>query len=57
MKKVGSLPLIEPIISNDDDDIESHFGKLKVDFANMYIGGGCLHSGCVQEEIMFANHP
>lgn len=30
---------------------------MKVDFANKYIGGGALSSGCVQEEIMFANHP
>jgi poly(ADP-ribose) glycohydrolase len=30
---------------------------LKADFANRYLGGGALGSGCVQEEIMFANHP
>ena len=28
-----------------------------VDFANMFIGGGCLEGGCVQEEIFFATHP
>ena len=28
-----------------------------VDFANMYIGGGALEGGCVQEEILFATHP
>ena len=28
-----------------------------MDFANWYIGGGSLHTGCVQEEIMFANRP
>ena len=27
-----------------------------VDFANMYIGGGCMGSGCVQEEILFLIH-
>ncbi|XP_050391960.1 poly(ADP-ribose) glycohydrolase isoform X1 [Patella vulgata] len=29
------------------------FGLLQVDFANKYIGGGVLGSGCVQEEIRF----
>ena len=28
-----------------------------VDFANMYIGGGALNGGCVQEEILFATEP
>lgn len=28
-----------------------------VDFANMYIGGGALSGGCVQEEILFAIEP
>ena len=28
-------------------------GLLQVDFANQYIGGGVLRSGCVQEEIRF----
>ena len=28
-----------------------------VDFANMYIGGGALEGGCVQEEILFAVQP
>ena len=28
-----------------------------VDFANMYIGGGTLEGGCVQEEILFAIEP
>ncbi|CAH8875747.1 unnamed protein product [Trichobilharzia szidati] len=30
---------------------------LQVDFANCYLGGGILGSGCVQEEIMFALRP
>ncbi|CAH8663180.1 unnamed protein product [Schistosoma rodhaini] len=30
---------------------------LQVDFANSYLGGGVLNSGCVQEEIMFALRP
>ncbi|KAF6778510.1 hypothetical protein AHF37_02293 [Paragonimus kellicotti] len=30
---------------------------LQVDFANRYLGGGVLNSGCVQEEIMFVLRP
>lgn len=30
---------------------------LRVDFANMYIGGGVLEDGNVQEELYFATHP
>lgn len=30
---------------------------VQVDFANKYIGGGVLNSGCVQEEIMFTIMP
>lgn len=33
--------------------IEDADGALHADFANMYIGGGTLEGGCVQEEIMF----
>ena len=29
----------------------------KVDFANMYLGGGVLNTGCLQEEIMFTSCP
>lgn len=29
----------------------------QVDFANKYIGGGVLNTGCVQEEILFATSP
>jgi hypothetical protein len=38
-------------------DIERHNDKMKVSFANRYIGGGALGKGLVQEEIMFATHP
>ncbi|KAK2178357.1 hypothetical protein NP493_546g02036 [Ridgeia piscesae] len=37
-----------------EDDGE---GMLQVDFANMYIGGGVLGRGCVQEEIRFVICP
>ncbi|KAL2613759.1 hypothetical protein R1flu_025451 [Riccia fluitans] len=30
---------------------------LQVDFANMYLGGGALNQGCVQEEIRFMINP
>jgi hypothetical protein len=41
----------------DDTSIEDFYGDLKADFANKFLGGGALMSGCVQEEIMFTNHP
>lgn len=41
----------------DNASIEDYYGCLKADFANKYLGGGALTYGCVQEEIMFANHP
>ncbi|RMZ94362.1 poly(ADP-ribose) glycohydrolase-like, partial [Brachionus plicatilis] len=45
-----------PSISNEKS-IEECNGKLQVDFANKYIGGGVLNSGCVQEEIRFLMCP
>jgi poly(ADP-ribose) glycohydrolase len=44
-------------MQSDKASIEDFIGEVKVDFANKFIGGGALHSGCVQEEIMFTNHP
>ena len=46
-----------PGITSNESDIEQHYGCLKTDFANKYIGGGALIHGSVQEEIMFAIHP
>ncbi|CAF0805525.1 unnamed protein product [Adineta ricciae] len=40
-----------------DKKIEDIEGVLHVDFANEYIGGGVLRSGCVQEEILFSICP
>merc|ERR550534_511506 len=37
--------------------IERGEGTLQTDFANKYIGGGVMHQGCVQEEIMFLVQP
>lgn len=42
---------------DDKGTIEEGLGLLQVDFANKYIGGGILGSGCVQEEIRFAVCP
>lgn len=44
-------------IDKNDASIEDYYGQLKADFANKFLGGGALLSGCVQEEIMFTNHP
>lgn len=37
--------------------IENREGSIMVDFANMYIGGGCMDMGWVQEEILFLIYP
>jgi hypothetical protein len=40
---------MSPIIwAGDNQSIEDYYGDLKIDFANKYIGGGALMSGCVQ---------
>jgi poly(ADP-ribose) glycohydrolase len=36
-----------------DGTIEDCAGALQLDFANKYLGGGVLNTGCVQEEIRF----
>ncbi len=36
-------------IQSDNASIEDFNGSLKVDFANRFIGGGCLRNGCVQQ--------
>lgn len=45
-----STPIIEITVSTDGR-IEDQVNSLQVDFANMWIGGGVLDQGCVQEEI------
>ena len=49
--------MIYPDVGHDKESIEEHFGEVKTDFANKFIGGGALGLGCVQEEIMFITHP
>ncbi|CAE7590716.1 Parg [Symbiodinium natans] len=43
-------------VDSDSDD-EMGRGCLHADFANMYLGGGVLVGGCVQEEIRFSICP
>ncbi|CAK88747.1 unnamed protein product (macronuclear) [Paramecium tetraurelia] len=40
-----------------DTFLEEQQNALIVDFANKYVGGGVLHTGCVQEEILFTIMP
>lgn len=48
---------LSKVIVVDDGGIEERVGAIQVDFANKYLGGGVLDSGCVQEEIRFAVSP
>ena len=57
IKQCAKRPMIYPTVTHDKESIEEYFGEAKIDFANKFIGGGSLGAGCVQEEIMFANHP
>jgi len=50
-------PMAKLSFQDENSSIEHHYGCLKADFANKFLGGGALMTGCVQEEIMFANHP
>jgi len=49
----GSWSAEGPFTRIEDDTAVT----LRADFANMYLGGGVLHSGCVQEEILFVVFP
>ncbi|XP_028894006.2 poly(ADP-ribose) glycohydrolase isoform X2 [Zeugodacus cucurbitae] len=51
---LGATPLH---ITSDGTIEDQGFGLLQVDFANKYLGGGVLGSGCVQEEIRFVICP
>lgn len=44
-------------ISSEGTIEDNGSGLLQVDFANKFIGGGVLNSGCVQEEIRFVICP
>uniref|UniRef100_F1KZ17 poly(ADP-ribose) glycohydrolase n=1 Tax=Ascaris suum TaxID=6253 RepID=F1KZ17_ASCSU len=47
------MPLTRLAVSSTATIEDDGYGMLQVDFANQYIGGGVLGSGCVQEEIRF----
>lgn len=51
---LGGTPLH---ITSDGTIEDQGAGLLQVDFANMYLGGGVLGTGCVQEEIRFVICP
>lgn len=57
LKQNQKEPMTKLTVEEDQTSIEKFYGALKADFANKYIGGGALSFGCVQEEIMFINHP
>ena len=51
IKKLCELEIIE------EGSLFGSEASFCIDFANMYIGGGALSGGCVQEEILFAVEP
>lgn len=51
-----NIPLCHVELVSDKNCTEDYRDSLMIDFANKYIAGGSLGSGCVQEEIMFFKH-
>ncbi|KAF7248936.1 hypothetical protein EG68_09530 [Paragonimus skrjabini miyazakii] len=56
-ESVCSFDQLRIHISSTGTIEEAGSDTLQVDFANRYLGGGVLNSGCVQEEIMFVLRP
>eukprot|EP00158_Paraphelidium_tribonemae_P008872 Partr_v1_DN28712_c3_g1_i4_m62941 putative Poly (ADP-ribose) glycohydrolase len=60
-RSLNDRPLLLPgshvsvVESGRIEDADSAYER--VDFANRFVGGGVLQSGCVQEEILFVTHP
>lgn len=52
----GSTEPLSEVVMKEGSIQEAH-GSLQIDFANKYLGGGVLNTGCVQEEIMFSVAP
>ena len=50
-------PLLPFVMHPLKESIDDQLTMTRVDFANMYIGGGSLSGGCVQEEITFSCCP
>lgn len=55
--KANDKPLLEIIVKDTGKGFETTEGTVEADFANMFIGGGVLSGGCVQEEIRFSISP
>ncbi|CAE7947162.1 Parg [Symbiodinium sp. KB8] len=57
--KASKKPLLPMQVADRGVGLEDEMGRgcLHADFANMYLGGGVLVGGCVQEEIRFAICP
>jgi len=57
--KASKKPLLRMQVADAGIGLEDEMGRgcLHADFANMYLGGGVLVGGCVQEEIRFAICP
>lgn len=49
----SSTSTFNKVLLLKDGTIEDCTGALQLDFANKYLGGGVLNTGCVQEEIRF----
>jgi len=54
---LSKMPLMPVDMAEKGVGFETALGLAHADFANMYIGGGVLSGGCVQEEIRFAICP
>ncbi|KAI8823006.1 cytosolic poly glycohydrolase, partial [Fimicolochytrium jonesii] len=52
-----NMPLCDLEVRNTGTIEDDASGLLQADFANKFIGGGVLNSGCVQEEIRFLINP
>ncbi|ESO05723.1 hypothetical protein HELRODRAFT_131512, partial [Helobdella robusta] len=55
--KNSTSPLRDMLVSSEGLIEKDGEGMLQVDFANKYLGGGVLRTGCVQEEIRFITCP
>ena len=54
---MSDVPLCKVNVLNGKESITDSAAPFHVDFANMFIGGGSLSGGCVQEEILFLEKP
>lgn len=53
----NSKARMKEVVVKDAGGIEDSVEAVQIDFANEYIGGGCMEAGCVQEELMFLKCP